>query len=66
MKDERFPLVTGVAGGRDIDLRRLRADGVKMLGRLRGISAGMIFLADDLEQHLTEGEAWFANFPEKD
>ena len=22
----------------------------------------MIFLADDLEQHLTEGEAWFANF----
>jgi putative flavoprotein involved in K+ transport len=62
VKDERFPLVTGVAGGRDIDLRRLRADGVKMLGRLRGISAGRIFLADDLEQHLTEGEAWFASF----
>ena len=62
MKDERFPLVTGVAGGRDINLRRLRADGVKLLGRLRGISAGRIFLADDLEQHLTEGEAWFASF----
>jgi putative flavoprotein involved in K+ transport len=62
VKDERFPLVTGVGGGRDIDLRRLRADGVKMLGRLRGISAGRIFLADDLEQHLTEGEAWFASF----
>jgi putative flavoprotein involved in K+ transport len=62
LKDERFPLITGVGGGRDINLRRLRADGVKMLGRLRDISVGRIFLADDLEQHLLEGEAWFASF----
>lgn len=62
VKRERFPLVTGVRGGRNIDLRRFAADGIKMLGRLRGISAGQIFLADDLERHLTEGEAWFSDF----
>ncbi len=62
VKRERFPLVTGVGGGRDIDLRRFAADGITLLGRLRSISAGKIILADDVEQNLTEGEAWFTDF----
>jgi putative flavoprotein involved in K+ transport len=59
VKQERFPLVTGVGGGRNIDLRRFAAGGIKMLGRLSGISSGRIFLTDDLERHLREGETWF-------
>jgi putative flavoprotein involved in K+ transport len=53
--------VSGVARGRDIDLRRFPSDGITLVGRVRSISAGRITFADDLEQSLATGEAWFAD-----
>ena len=60
---KRGPLfiVSGVGGGRDIDLRRFAEDGITLLGRMRDISTGKISFADDLEQTLRQGEAWFAD-----
>jgi putative flavoprotein involved in K+ transport len=66
---EQFPdlkrgplfIVSGVGGGRDIDLRRFAEDGITLLGRMHDISAGRIRFAGDLEQTLTQGEAWFAD-----
>ena len=53
--------VSGVGGGRDIDLRRFPQEGITLVGRMREISAGRIIFADDLEQSLALGEAWFAD-----
>jgi len=61
VKLERF-LVTGAAGGHDIDLRRFAADGVTLLGRLRAVSEAKLFLAPDLEEKLALGDAWLAKF----
>ena len=60
---KRGPLfiASGVGGGRDIDLRRFADDGITLLGRMHDISAGRVTFADDLEQTLTQGEAWFAD-----
>jgi putative flavoprotein involved in K+ transport len=59
---KRGPLfiVSGVDGGRDMDLRRFPEDGITLLGRMRGITAGKITFDDDLEHTLSQGEAWFA------
>jgi putative flavoprotein involved in K+ transport len=54
-------LVSGVGGGRDIDLRRFTDDGITLLGRMCDIVVGKISFADDLEQTLMRGEAWFAD-----
>ncbi len=64
---ERYPdfrrgavfTVTGAGGGRDIDLRRFPDDGITLLGRLREVNAERIAFADDLEQSLADGDAWF-------
>jgi putative flavoprotein involved in K+ transport len=60
---KRGPLfiVSGVGGGRDVDLRRFGYDGITLLGRMGGISADKITFADDLEQTLRQGEDWFAD-----
>jgi putative flavoprotein involved in K+ transport len=60
---KRGPLfiVSGVGGGRDIDLRRFPDSGITLLGRMHSISDGRISFADDLDQTLTQGEAWFAD-----
>jgi putative flavoprotein involved in K+ transport len=50
------PLVTGVGGGHDVDLRRYREDGVVLLGRLRGIADTRLHLADDVETLLAAGD----------
>jgi putative flavoprotein involved in K+ transport len=50
------PLVTGVGGGHDVDLRRYRDDGVLLLGRLLGISGMRLHLADDVEALLAAGD----------
>ena len=50
------PLVTGVGGGHDVDLRRYRDDGVVLLGRLRGIVGARLHLADDVESVLAAGD----------
>jgi putative flavoprotein involved in K+ transport len=56
------PLVTGVGGGHDIDLRRYRADGVALLGHLAGITGSRLHLADDVEALLAAGDESVAAF----
>jgi putative flavoprotein involved in K+ transport len=50
-------LMTGVGGGHDIDLRRLAADGVVLLGRVLGCQDGRLALAPDLGENLARGDA---------
>jgi putative flavoprotein involved in K+ transport len=50
-------LITGVGGGHDVDLRRLAADGVVLLGRVLGGCDGRLAIAPDLRQNLAHGDA---------
>jgi putative flavoprotein involved in K+ transport len=62
-QDDQPPrLITGVGGGHDVDLRRLAADGVVLLGRVRGEQGGRIAFANDLGEHLARGDASFNDF----
>jgi len=60
-KKRPVPLLTGVKGGYDIDLRRMAADGITLLGHLRGISDGKLSFAADLREKLEEGDQNFFN-----
>ncbi|WP_157268148.1 NAD(P)-binding domain-containing protein [Azohydromonas aeria] len=55
-------LMTGVDGGRDIDLRRLAADGVTLLGHLDAARDGQLHFGDGLIRHLAHGDAALAEF----
>ena len=50
-------LMTGVGGGHDVDLRRLAADGVVLLGRVLGVRYGRASVAPDLGENLARGDA---------
>jgi putative flavoprotein involved in K+ transport len=50
------PLVTGVHGGYDVDLRQSAARGLSLLGHLQGIDQGRMHFADDLELQLRAGD----------
>src|SRR5262245_52322762 len=50
-------LMTGVGGGHDVDLRRLAARGVMLLGHVRGGGDGRLAFAPDLGDTLARGEA---------
>jgi putative flavoprotein involved in K+ transport len=50
-------LMTGVGGGHDVDLRRLAADGIVLLGRVCGSRDGRLALAPDLGENLARGDA---------
>ncbi len=50
------PLVTGVGGGHDIDLRDYAAAGVTLLGHLQAVTGSQLHLADDLETLLAAGD----------
>ena len=54
------PLVTGAGGGHDIDLRRYAAEGMVLLGHLRGVHDGRLVLAPDLDAELARGDEAFA------
>ncbi|MES2342817.1 MAG: NAD(P)-binding domain-containing protein, partial [Pseudomonadota bacterium] len=56
------PLLTGIDGGRDMDLRQLGRQGVTLLGRLTGGAGGRLTFADDLAASLAKGEAEYAAF----
>jgi putative flavoprotein involved in K+ transport len=64
-RDEPPRLITGVGGGHDLDLRRLAADGVVLLGSILGGQDGRLAIADDLGEHLAHGDASFADFTEQ-
>lgn len=55
----RAPLVTGHGGGRTADLRGLARRGVTLLGSLRGIEDGRVFLNADLNANLDAGDEAF-------
>ncbi len=50
------PLVTGVAGGHEIDVRRYADQGVTLLGHLSAVEGTRLRLADDLEELLAQGD----------
>jgi putative flavoprotein involved in K+ transport len=56
------PLLTGVCGGRDVDLRRLAKEGVRLVGSLQGIKDGRLFFAADLDLHLAKGDEGVLGF----
>ena len=60
--DALRPLLTGVRGGQDVDLRRLARQGVTLVGRLRDISGGQLFFTGDLEENLARGDEAFDQF----
>jgi putative flavoprotein involved in K+ transport len=60
--DELRPLLTGVSGGQDVDLRRLARQGMTLVGRLRDICGGQLFFASDLEENLARGDEAFDQF----
>ena len=55
------PLVTGAGGGHDIDLRRCAAEGMVLLGHLRGVHGARLSLAPDLDAELAAGDLAFAS-----
>ena len=56
------PLLTGVNGGYEADWRELAAKGIVLLGRLKAVKGTKLALAADLEENLTKGEEWLADF----
>jgi putative flavoprotein involved in K+ transport len=50
------PQLTGAAGGHDINAHSLSRDGVRLLGRLRGISDGTAFFSDDLAANVASAD----------
>lgn len=49
--------LTGRDGGRDIDLRRLALEGMRLHGRLETVESGMIRFGDDLAANLDAADA---------
>lgn len=56
------PLVTGVGGGHDIDLRNYAAGGAVLLGRVLDVAGPRVRLADDLAVLLAAGDESVAAF----
>ena len=56
------PLLTGFNGGHDVDLRRMAADGIFLLGHLEALRDGRLIHAPDLEENLAKGDEWFTTF----
>jgi putative flavoprotein involved in K+ transport len=57
-----LPTITGAYGGHTIDFRRLAADGVTLLGRVKAARDGVIDIAPDLAESLVRGDAYYAAF----
>jgi len=56
------PLLTGVNGGYQADVRALASKGIVLLGRLKAVTGARLALAGDLEENLAKGEEWLANY----
>jgi putative flavoprotein involved in K+ transport len=56
------PLVTGAHGGHDIDLRDYARRGVTLLGHLREVGNGRLFLDDDVTSQIARGDEGMAAF----
>ena len=56
------PLLTGVDGGKDTELRILEREGATLLGSLRGIDGERLYFKPDLEENIAEGDKGVAVF----
>jgi putative flavoprotein involved in K+ transport len=56
------PLLTGVDGGHDADLRDLAQRGATLLGSLGAVGDGRLRFVADLEENLAKGDESFAQF----
>ena len=54
--DSRAPLLTGVEGGRDVDLHRLAREGLQLIGSLQDVQGPLLKFAPDLEDNLRKGD----------
>ena len=54
---DHSPLLTGVDGGYEVDLRRVVAQGGTLLGRLEGVDGTTLILGDQLQNHMQAAEA---------
>jgi putative flavoprotein involved in K+ transport len=58
-------LLTGVGGGHDLDLHRLAADGIVLLGHILDGRGGKLTIASDLGENLARGDASFIDFTQQ-
>jgi putative flavoprotein involved in K+ transport len=56
------PLVTGVDGGHDVDIRSYAKDGMTLLGHVGQINGDRLSIAGDLEDSLSAGDQAFNDF----
>jgi putative flavoprotein involved in K+ transport len=63
--EQPSPLITGVGGGHDLDLRQLAADGVVLLGRVLGGQSGKLTMAPDLGENLVRGDESLIEFTQR-
>jgi putative flavoprotein involved in K+ transport len=60
--DRSLPLITGAYGGHTIDFRQLAAQGVRLLGHVRGAHDDWLDFAPDLAASLALGDAAYTGF----
>ncbi len=53
------PQLSGHGGGHDVDLRRMAADGIRLAGRLEGVSGTLARFAPDLGDNLRFADRFF-------
>lgn len=61
-KNVPLPLLTPAHGGHDVDLRRMAAEGVTLLGHLQSVAANKLIIAPDLQESLARGDVWFTDY----
>jgi putative flavoprotein involved in K+ transport len=61
-KNWPLPLLTGVNGGHDLDLRRMADGGLTLLGHLQSVAGRTLIIAPDLKDTLSRADVWFTDF----
>ena len=55
-------VITGVSGGYDVNVRRMAADGIRVLGRVRGASDGTLAVASNANEVLDQADETYVGF----
>jgi len=61
VRDKTNHYVTGRGGGRDIDLRQLALEGMRLYGSLTGLQGGKLEFAPDLKRNLDAADQVYTN-----
>jgi putative flavoprotein involved in K+ transport len=61
-REFKAPLLTGVRGGRTVDLRQIAREGITLLGSLLDVVDGRLHFAADLNANLKIGDETFVQF----